>query len=285
MEPTTVTNFFTLLSKLLVAGLNLTMTFKMEAGKMTVGVRPQRSDIKDDSIESKIQPLVLTHTCDDLDNNFFETITAPMAKVDELADFLANIEKIKADAQAEKSKPAQKASTSTSSKSKAKKPIQKAAPAKVQAPAVDKEKEKADKEKAAQEKKIAGLIEEADAYISAAQTCYKAGRNGKGDDEISKAKAKLSQLPVEHVEGVKLYVMITEVEAERDALILAAKTKEADTIMEQAVQRIKVLDYPAGAKLLAKVLDLVPDHAEATKTKADMIEKFGEATVTQLLKQ
>lgn len=77
------TNFFTHLATLLVNGLDLTLTFrKTPDGQLVVGVRPQRNDV---AALSNIQPIVLTHPAEALDESFFETINAPVSAIDSAA--------------------------------------------------------------------------------------------------------------------------------------------------------------------------------------------------------
>lgn len=83
------TNFFTQVQPLLESGMDLTISVKLIDGKMIVATRPNYDQVKDKAI-NQLKPLVLTHQVDDLDENYFETITAPMQT------FLSNVEIIKA---------------------------------------------------------------------------------------------------------------------------------------------------------------------------------------------
>jgi tetratricopeptide (TPR) repeat protein len=161
MEPTLPksTNFFSLILPFLVKGMDLTLTMRSSEGKVTVGVRPNHSGVKDDTFKS-IPSLVLTHPAADLDESFFTTITAPMDKVQALAEALqsweSKFQSVKATAdKTMEGKPPVAASPSTSSKKKAaarKKPVTtKSAAVKKAVPAAKKAKAPAAPKKSAKE--------------------------------------------------------------------------------------------------------------------------------------
>lgn len=87
MEPITETNFFSLILPYLVKGMDLTLTMRCDDGKITVGVRPNHTGVKDETFK-KIPSLVLTHPVDDLNKSFFTTIAAPLDNTQALAEAL-----------------------------------------------------------------------------------------------------------------------------------------------------------------------------------------------------
>lgn len=117
MEPSTETNFFSLMLPYLVKGMDLTITMRSDDGKVTVGVRPNHTGVKDETFK-KVPSLVLTHPVADLDKSFFTTIAAPLDSTQALAEALQawkakfNTVKGEAEKKMEKEPDAPKASSS-----------------------------------------------------------------------------------------------------------------------------------------------------------------------------
>lgn len=85
----------------LLAGLDsLSVQFSPSGEEITVSLLPRAKDVKDEAI-SKIQPLVLRGTPEELDEKFIESITQPLQKASGLFTTLKDFEKSVAEAEKE----------------------------------------------------------------------------------------------------------------------------------------------------------------------------------------
>lgn len=92
-------NLFKTLSEVLGEGCTATITIAQKDGVMTVGVLPGNSLVKD-SAKSKIVPLNLTGTPDELDEGFVSAITEPIRRTSGLLVDMASFEQAAEEAKA-----------------------------------------------------------------------------------------------------------------------------------------------------------------------------------------
>jgi hypothetical protein len=196
MESLNTTNFFSLIMPFLVKGMDLTLTMRAQDDKITIGVRPNHSGVKDETFRS-IPAFMLTHPVAALDESFFTTIAAPMNNVQTLAEAMQawegkfNVVKAEAEKKMEgkpksESKPAAVSSKKTPVKKTVSKPAaakKKAAPAKPATP------KKSAKE--LQAEKNAKLVE---GYKKATETATAFLKEGKYDEALKEAQ-RLLRMP------------------------------------------------------------------------------------------
>jgi PRTRC genetic system protein E len=94
--------FFEKMNSLLTEGVDLNLTIKKSGEELIVGVLPKVTDLKDEAAQ-KMVPLVVKGTPGELDAEFVETISAPIAKATGILAGMDEFEKA-ADAASKNSK-------------------------------------------------------------------------------------------------------------------------------------------------------------------------------------
>jgi PRTRC genetic system protein E len=277
------TDFFSKIAPLLVGGLNLTLTLTRKGDQITVATRPQRPDVKDkNDVLSKIQPLVITETAEALDGGYIETVTQAAEPVNSIADGLKEFNKgVDAAKAAASKKSAPKAKASTPAKAKTSKPKSsskpKLSPEEAQA--------KKDKELAA---KKASEIKALEQKLTSAESAFKANKFSAAEQAIAGGLKLLKTKKSAFAEGDTDYAQSFNEVSERVKSARAGKEraenmKKAAKPMSDARKLFTAMNMAASAKNLKAVYKLVPDHEEAKALTAEIIEKFGQVTYTQLM--
>lgn len=83
---------FTKIDERLSVGQSLTIEIYKTAENMTVSVLPKDKGVKDDAI-SKIKPILLTGTAEELDEGFIQAVSSPLQKATGLLQNLREFEK------------------------------------------------------------------------------------------------------------------------------------------------------------------------------------------------
>lgn len=92
--------FFKKLLPLLTGLDSLSVQFSQLGEEITVSVLPRAKDVKDEAL-SKIQPLIIRGTADDLDEKFIDALTQPIQKAAGLFTTLKDFEQSVAEAEKE----------------------------------------------------------------------------------------------------------------------------------------------------------------------------------------
>lgn len=269
MEPITETNFFSLILPYLVKGMDLTLTMRADDGKITVGIRPNHSGVKDENFR-KIPSLVLTHSSGDLDKSFFATIAAPLDSTQQLAEALqaweAKFQVVKGEVDkkiADKPEPAKAAPKGTpkkkkvtSVKPKAKAGLSEILPKKEKAPKVNKTE--------MQKTKYAELTSEALRLLEE-----------KKFDEGIKEATRLLKLPPVAGSRQDSLVLIKKIKDAKLSDRCLALTKEYESISNDAEDREKqVSEVRKKMKGLMGVDRMFPAVIEIVKYIHEQEEAF-----------
>lgn len=294
MQNETKTNFFSAwLSILQGSTLDVTLTLRKQGDHLVVGVRPQQAD-KNGTALNAIRPLVLTHSATDLDESFFATITEPINAFDQAAkDVAAYKEELKkATTQAKedvKDEVDKEKKKKTSSKPA---PQKKAAPAKKKPEVKKKEEPKVATPAPAPVDKNRQLT---DAYIKDIKAHMESGTAtldqfpSKSLDECQKAETLFNKMLAlkanTQEEADSLKGLIIDLKKAAEKKIREKLLKELAPTFDKAQKLIKGANFGDGAAQLKKVLADMPDHEGALALKAELTERLGEPTVTELLKK
>ena len=100
-------NLFTELTKMLPDGVDLNLTIRKKGGQVTVSLMLKSQKV-DDPAKDKIQPLIVTGTPDELDNEFVDAIKSPLSKstglLGNMAQYEKSVKEAEANSKAEKEK-------------------------------------------------------------------------------------------------------------------------------------------------------------------------------------
>jgi PRTRC genetic system protein E len=100
-------NLFTELSNMLPDGVDLSLTIRKKGAEVTVSLMPKSKKV-DDPAQFKIQPLIITGTPEELDNEFVAAIKSPLSQstglLANMAEHEKSVKEAAANSKAEKDK-------------------------------------------------------------------------------------------------------------------------------------------------------------------------------------